>query len=426
MRLFDFVEEHHGIGLAPHLLRELTALLVTDVARRRADEPRGRVLFHILRHVDAHDGALIAEERLRQRAAELRLAHARGTEKEEAANRTVRISEPDAAAPDRGGDGGHGLVLSHDAAAQRVLHVQQPLALVGGDRRHGDAGPERDDLRHILFGHGADMPARGLFPSGARLLGARSEHLRALLQRRGALKIPPLHRLLQLAETHVQPLLQRVQRLRQPQRLHPHARGGLVHQVDRLVRQKPVADIPHREPHRRVERLVRDRQPMVLLQPRAQRGEDPAAFVRVRLQNADRLEPSLQSSVFLNVQTIFLQRGGADDLHRAAPERGLEDVCRVDRALGRARADDRVQLVDEEDHVAHALHLAQHGLHEVFKVAAILRSCEHRREIERHDALLPQIVRHRALGDAHGDGLRDRRLADAGLADEHGIVLRAP
>ena len=165
---------------------------------------------------------------------------------------------------------------------------------------------------------------------------------------------------------------------------------------------------------------------MVLLQLRPQSGENASAFVGVRLGNADRLEPSFQSSVFLYVQAVLLECRRADDLHRAAPERRLEDVCRVDRALGRARPDDRVQLVDEEDHVADALHLAQDVLHAVLKVPAIFCPREHRREIERHDALFSQIARHRALGDAHGDRLCHRRLADAGLTDEHGIVLAPP
>ena len=34
--LLDLVEQQHAVGLAPHLLGELTAFVVTDIARRRA------------------------------------------------------------------------------------------------------------------------------------------------------------------------------------------------------------------------------------------------------------------------------------------------------------------------------------------------------------------------------------------------------
>jgi hypothetical protein len=53
VRLLDLVEEHHRVGLAPHRLGQLAALLVADVAGGRADQTRHRVLLHVLRHVDA-------------------------------------------------------------------------------------------------------------------------------------------------------------------------------------------------------------------------------------------------------------------------------------------------------------------------------------------------------------------------------------
>jgi hypothetical protein len=40
VRLLDLVEQHHRVGPAPHRLGQLAALVVADVARRRADQPR--------------------------------------------------------------------------------------------------------------------------------------------------------------------------------------------------------------------------------------------------------------------------------------------------------------------------------------------------------------------------------------------------
>ena len=40
VRLLDLVEEHDAVGAAAHGLGELAALLVADVAGRRADQPR--------------------------------------------------------------------------------------------------------------------------------------------------------------------------------------------------------------------------------------------------------------------------------------------------------------------------------------------------------------------------------------------------
>ena len=47
-------------------------------------------------------------------------------------------------------------------------------------------------------------------------------------------------------------------------------------------------------------------------------------------------------------------------------------------------------------------------------------------EVEREQALVAQALRHVAVDDAQGKTLDDGRLADAGLADKHRIVLGPP
>ena len=74
--LFDLVEEHDGERLATNGFGELTALFVTDVARRRADEAAHRVLLHVLGHVELDERVLVIEEELGQRLGELGLADA--------------------------------------------------------------------------------------------------------------------------------------------------------------------------------------------------------------------------------------------------------------------------------------------------------------------------------------------------------------
>ena len=68
-----------------------------------------------------------------------------------------------------------------------------------------------------------------------------------------------------------------------------------------------------------------------------------------RLVDQDRLEAALQGGVLLDVLAVLVQGGGADGLQLAARQRRLQDVGRVDGALGRAGAHQRVQLVDEQD-----------------------------------------------------------------------------
>ena len=66
----------------------------------------------------------------------------------------------------------------------------------------------------------------------------------------------------------------------------------------------------------------------------------------------DRLEAALERAVLLDVLAVLVERRRADALQLAARQRRLEHVGRVDRAFGRAGADERVQLVDEQDDAA--------------------------------------------------------------------------
>ena len=62
-----------------------------------------------------------------------------------------------------------------------------------------------------------------------------------------------------------------------------------------------------------------------------------------------RLEAPLQGGVLLDVLAVLVERGGADAAQLAAGQGRLDQVAGRDRPLGRPGADDRVQLVDEQD-----------------------------------------------------------------------------
>ena len=76
VRLLDLVEEDDAERLLPDRVGQLAADVVSDVARRRADQPLVGVLRGELRHVEADVGALVAEQEARDRLGELGLADA--------------------------------------------------------------------------------------------------------------------------------------------------------------------------------------------------------------------------------------------------------------------------------------------------------------------------------------------------------------
>ena len=110
----------------------------------------------------------------------------------------------------------------------------------------------------------------------------------------------------------------------------------------------------------------------------------------------------------------------------AARQRRLEQVRSIHRAVRLAGADEGVHLVDEQDDAAvRRRHLLQHGLEPLLELAAVFCAGDQRTHVERQELLVLQAFRNIAVDDALGEALDDRGLADAGLADQHGIVLGA-
>jgi len=83
-----------------------------------------------------------------------------------------------------------------------------------------------------------------------------------------------------------------------------------------------------------------------------------------------------------------------------------------------------MQLVDEGDHLAFgAGDLLEDRLEALLELTAVLRAGDHRAEVEGDERLAAQALRDVAGDDALGKTLDDCGLADAGVADEDGVVL---
>ena len=161
---------------------------------------------------------------------------------------------------------------------------------------------------------------------------------------------------------------------------------------------------------------------VALLQP----AQDRDGVLDARLLHEHRLEAALERGVLLDVLAVLVERGGADRAQLPAREHRLEQVGGVDRALGGTRAHDRVELVEEQDDAPLGLgDLLQDSLEAVLELAAVLGAGDQRADVECDDATVAQRLRHVARDDPLGEALDDRGLADAGLADQHGVVLRA-
>ena len=207
---------------------------------------------------------------------------------------------------------------------------------------------------------------------------------------------------------------------------HRQAAGGFVDQVDGFVGQEAVGDVALRKLGGGDEGGVFDFHVVMRFVARFQAAEDGDGVVDRWLADVDRLEAAFEGGIFFDVLAVFVERGRADAAELAAGQRRLEQVGGVGGPFGRAGADHGVQFVDEQNDAAFGdLHFAEDGFQAVFEFAAVFRAGDQRAEIERDDALVFQAVGHVALHDPQREAFGDGGFADAGLADEDGIVFRA-
>ena len=178
---------------------------------------------------------------------------------------------------------------------------------------------------------------------------------------------------------------------------------------------------------RRYDRRVGNVDAVVHLVAFLQSPQDGDRVLDAGLFHQHFLEASLQRRVLLDVLAVFVESGGADAVELAAGQRGFEHIAGVHGARGLAGADHRVQLVDEQNNQSLLLgEIVQHRLQAFLEFAAELGSGDEGAQVQRQQALAFQALGHLAVDDALGKPLDDGGLADAGLTDEHRVVLGAP
>ena len=200
---------------------------------------------------------------------------------------------------------------------------------------------------------------------------------------------------------------------------------GLVQQVDGLIRQETVRDVALAQVDHRGHDGLADLHTVVLLVVFLDAADHLNGLGQAGLAHLDRLEAALQRLVLLDVFAVLGKGGGADHLDLTAAEGGLQDVARVHGALAVARAGDAVDLVDEQNHVSGALHLADQTLHPLLELAAELGAGHQTGQIQQIQLLALQAGGHLVPGDALGNALGDGGLTDARLTDQAGVVLLA-
>ena len=100
MRLLDFIEQHHAVGLAPHLFGQLAALVKPHISRRRTDE-LDTVCRSIYSDISSRMMDSSSPNIASAKALESSVLPARGAQEDEGANGPVRVFQARARPADR-------------------------------------------------------------------------------------------------------------------------------------------------------------------------------------------------------------------------------------------------------------------------------------------------------------------------------------
>ena len=210
-------------------------------------------------------------------------------------------------------------------------------------------------------------------------------------------------------------------------RLDTQLAPRLVDEVHGLVRQQSLGNIPAAELHRGLHRIVGVRDLVVLLILWTECAHHLDGRFLVWLFDEDGLEAAFEGCVLLDVLAVFRFRRRSDGLEFAARQCGLHHVACVDGSFCGPRADDRVQLVDEEDHLAVRLsNLVHHAFEPFLELAAELAAGDHAPDVEREHPAAFQLVRRSAVHDLLRQPLDDGSLADSRAPNQNRVVLRPP
>ena len=349
-----------------------------------------------------------------------------GPRKQERTHGPLRILEP---GPRAANGARHDLyrgLLSDDALVQLVFHVDELVELFFLDRvdrnpRPGGHDPldvfPADDRRFgLVFFVGEPRSQRLEALAFLLLLIAIVRRLFEFLGVDGAVDL--FGDLLQSQLDFLQ-----LRRRRGGSELHP--RTGLIQHINRLVGQETVADIAIGLIHRAGDGLIVVDDAVVLLVALAEPVDDAQRLCFARRVDLHALESPRQSPVLLDVLAVLLGSRCADALQFTARQRRLENSRRIQRALCRARPDQRMELIDKDENLLVVDEFLHDALEALFELSAVLGPRDHRRDVQRQDALVVQEPWHVTGDDLARQSLDDCGLADPGLADQHRIVLGA-
>ena len=297
MGFFDFVEEHHREWLAPNGLGELSALFVAHIAGGRTHQTTDRVLFHVLRHVQADHCGFVAEQELGECLCKLGLAYAGWAQEDERTRRTLGVFEPSTCAANCLRHSLDGLLLADDSTVQFILHAQKLGGLFLGELINGDSRPQRQHLGDCLFVNLIEQVDSGSLHLYIFGFFVGQEVFLSVAQKSSCFKVLRLNGLFLLTDDIGEFILDLSVIWRGLHAANAQARSGLVDEVDCLIGQEAIRDVTIGHVGCGHESLIGDGDPVMLFVTLTQTFEDFNGVSNRGFINNNFLETTLKCSV---------------------------------------------------------------------------------------------------------------------------------
>ena len=209
---------------------------------------------------------------------------------------------------------------------QLLLELEELVFLLGGQLSDRNAGDLRDDLRDMIGAHLGGGGGLVALPNLQKLVQFLLLLFEFLLQFRCPVELLAGCGIVLLALDLRDLGLQLLDVHGARCGADLHTCGGLIDQVDRLVRHETASDVAVRKLGRRDDGLVGDRHLVVRLQRVAQTAQDHDDLSHRRLLDIDRLEATFECCVLLDVFLVLVERCRADQVQLAPRQRRLEGV----------------------------------------------------------------------------------------------------
>ena len=200
--------------------------------------------------------------------------------------------------------------------------------------------------------------------------------------------------------------------------------AGFIYQVNCLIRQETISDIPIRKGCRSNQRLILNLNTMEYLIPLFQTAENGYGIFHSRLFYQNRLEPPFQCGILFNVLTIFIQRCRANTVEFAPGQHRLQQISGIHCAIRFSGTYNGMEFVYEQNDAAFTfLDFIQDSLQTLLKFAPVLCAGNQCAQIQGKDLSIFQIIRNISSDNSQSKTFCNGSFSDTRFPDQNRIIL---